>query len=197
MTPNIFQSTIRAAQPLAGDLQASIDAIKPLREEISSWYSNLPTSLQWSKSRSMTSPSTALRTPMSVASLHFAYLTSEVLLYRALLRPLGRVDFNNDMAGRENPAHVDDSGAFGRVPSSGVHQSFQYDGNEARASFNAQAEVIIRAAENCAGLVIAFTAELMSFHLTAFWYSCKAVGLRHLLAWLTLRRVQNWVRRDL
>jgi hypothetical protein len=116
--------------------------------------------------------------PNSVACLHFAYITLEVLLYRALLRPLENVDFEEgletsqtDMQGT-NRATTGVAANLNHSENGGDLASLGDSNGELRASFFGQAEAIICAAEKCAIVVTTFTAELMSWSFAGFWYSC-------------------------
>lgn len=193
---NQVYSTIRAAQSLADDLNASICAIRPLRESLVVWYSNLPMALQSSKKMS-SEISTVPLVPNSVACLHFAYITLEILLYRALLRPLENVDFGLDLEDPRTAGHSHN--VFG----TGVDYNFDTrDGRwdletlvanegEHQASFLGQAEAIICAAEQCATVVTTFTAEMMSWDFAGFWYSWSRIGWATTSSFLALLLVQS------
>ncbi|KXH68258.1 fungal specific transcription factor [Colletotrichum salicis] len=91
---NIYRClyTIRATEKLADDLPGSFNAIRPLRAELKLWYASLPTYLKTPKADSERAAPAA---PSSAACLKFADLALEILLYRALLRPLGNIDLED------------------------------------------------------------------------------------------------------
>ncbi|OBT70773.1 hypothetical protein VF21_10190 [Pseudogymnoascus sp. 05NY08] len=187
--------TIRAAQSLADDLSASISAIRPLREGLGLWYSRLPAALQLPKKTS--SEMNAPIVPNSVACLHFAYLTLKVLLYRALLRPLGSVDFKQDAVESQTGTQNTNGYITGAVTSSDAPDICRNPATldasdwEHQASFRGQAEAIICAAEKCAILVTNFTAELMSWDFAGFWYSWSRIGWATTSSFLALLLVQS------
>ncbi|KAH7139686.1 fungal-specific transcription factor domain-containing protein [Dactylonectria estremocensis] len=183
--------TIRATQALADNLDASIRTIRPLREELTLWYAKLPTSL---KSHKISDPErTAPIIPSSAACLRFAYLTLEVLLYRALLRPLGGADFgeqgldlqSSDQVMHESSARFDTPDHCREADQAAGHIKKQ------DPSFRDQAEPIISAAEKCAALVTNFTVELMSWDFAGFWYSWSRIGWATTSSFLALLLVQS------
>ncbi|KAH7120597.1 fungal-specific transcription factor domain-containing protein [Dactylonectria macrodidyma] len=187
---NIYSAlyTIRATQALADNLDASVKTIRPLREELTLWYAKLPASL---KSHKKSDPErTAPITPSSAACLRFAYLTLEVLLYRALLRPLGGADFGEDgqdLQSKDQVTH--ESGARFVTPDHADHVAGNIKKKD--PSFRVQAEPIISAAENCAALVTKFTVELMSWDFAGFWYSWSRIGWATTSSFLALLLVQS------
>jgi hypothetical protein len=135
--------------------------------------------------------------PNSIACLHFAYITLEVLLYRALLRPLANVDFEQEFVNAESGGPGNDTFSTGAIAHSGsqddhwdLETSIASDGNP-RASFRRQAEAIICAAEQCATVVTTFTAELMSWDFAGFWYSWSRIGWATTSSFLALLLVQS------
>ncbi|RDW75401.1 hypothetical protein BP6252_06543 [Coleophoma cylindrospora] len=166
--------TIRAAQSLGDDFKASMRTIRPLRERLALWYSRLPATLQSPKKAS--SDTFVPLVPNSVACLHFAYVTLEVLLYRALLRPLGNVDLGNDMTEPQLDHQARNIHSTGIADSSqpNMHDdpsTLGFSDQDLHGSFLNQAEAVINAAETCAKVVTTFTAELMSWDFAGFWYS--------------------------
>lgn len=99
--------------------------------------------------------------PSSAACLKFAYLTLEILLYRALLRPLGNIDLMDVSKAVPQTEH----------PRNDSQESMT--GQELGESLRNEIELIICAAENCARIVSTFTVELMSWDFAGFWYACK------------------------
>jgi len=163
---NIHSSlyTIRTTRRLAHDVEASMAAVRPLRAELLCWYSQLPPQLQLQSRSSVDGDVSAPASPNSAACFRFAYLTLEVLLYRALLRPLSGLDLEHDGDG---DLHGVDTVAL-----------------EA-------AEAIISAAEKCARLVIDFAATLMSWDFAGFSYSWLRIGWATSSSFLALLLVQS------
>lgn len=192
---NVYSAlyTIRATQYLADNLDASIKTIRPLREELALWYAKLPASL---KSPRKSDPErTAPIAPSSAACLRFAYLTLEILLYRALLRPLGGADFGDDVPdaqSREQAMYESsaptlfDTQLLPRDP-----ERLAGNRKEQHSSFRDQAEPIISAAEKCAALVTNFTVELMSWDFAGFWYSWSRIGWATTSSFFALLLVQS------
>ena len=150
---------------MSQDFSLSLNTAQPLRHKLRGWYASLPNSLRMGYQPGP-GTSTVLH---SNASLHLAYLTLEILLYRALLRPLGR------SSGTSN-AH-DPSILHGHLQD--PTQQALGNGAKADSNFGAMfgemhgaAEATISAAEHCARLATAFTAELSSRDFSGFWYSC-------------------------
>ncbi|KAK1721434.1 fungal-specific transcription factor domain-containing protein, partial [Colletotrichum acutatum] len=175
---NIYRClyTIRATERLADDLIGSIRAIKPLREELKLWYAGLPLYL---KTPRLDPESAAPAAPSSAACLKFAYLTLEILLYRALLRPLGNIDLEDISNAVPQTEHVrsdSDANITEREPGEGLQNEI---------------ELIICAAENCARIVSTFTVELMSWDFAGFWYAWSRIGWAITSSFLALLVVQS------
>lgn len=165
------QSTLRASRRLAHDFDLSLQTAKPLREQLRKFYASLPQSLHLKKRNGDIATPTGNATLDGTSCLHFAYLTLEVLLYRAILRPLGR--------------KIPRSG----VVTDGTNPSKQGD-IQLDASMSA-AEVATRtAAGTCARLVISFTAALDSGDFGSFWYSWSRIGFSLVTSFVALLVVQ-------
>jgi hypothetical protein len=84
--------SIRAATRLQHNLEATIDVVQPLRIRLTDWHQSLPANLRPTPS---TSPATSPRqrrfssvSPLDGnGSLHLAYITAKIELFRAMLRP--------------------------------------------------------------------------------------------------------------
>jgi hypothetical protein len=84
--------SIRAATRLQHNLEATIDVVQPLRVRLTEWHQNLPANLRPTPS---TSPAASPRQrrfssqpPLDGnGSLHLAYITAKIELFRAMLRP--------------------------------------------------------------------------------------------------------------
>lgn len=87
---NLF--SIRAARRLQSDLEATIDVAKPLRIRLTEWHQQLPSTLRLN---STPTPASSPQNPLSQSrspldgngSLHLAYITAKIELFRAMLRP--------------------------------------------------------------------------------------------------------------
>jgi hypothetical protein len=103
----------------------------------------------------------------SNSALHFAYLSLEILLYRALLRPLNLSRDPNPAIDVNNREGIGFSGNYGVAWSSPRSPYGGIEGNHEAA------EAVIVAAEKCAKIVTDFTAGLDSQNFSAgYWYSC-------------------------
>jgi hypothetical protein len=103
----------------------------------------------------------------SNSALHFAYLTLEVLLYRALLRPMNLRRVPKPVANAAHHDAIDAGGDYGIADGSSRSPSDVVEDNREAA------EAVIVAAEKCAKIVTDFTAGLDSQKFSAgFWYSC-------------------------
>lgn len=82
--------SLRATKELQNDLDATLETAKPLRMRLSNWYHSLPEGLL--SHRSAGSPENGRRrsSPHELdgnGSLHLAYITANIELFRAMLRP--------------------------------------------------------------------------------------------------------------
>ncbi|KAH7020690.1 fungal-specific transcription factor domain-containing protein [Microdochium trichocladiopsis] len=184
---NIHRSlyTIRATRRVAHDIEASMATVRPLRAELVCWYSQLPSQLRLQSRSCGDGDRSTPASPNSAACFRFAYLTLEVLLYRALLRPLGSLDLEHD--GDEDMNDVDTSSGLqddhvGVMPLPQMSRS--------KVALEA-AEAIISAAEKCAGLVIDFAAMLMSWDFAGFSYSWLRIGWATSSSFFALLLVQS------
>lgn len=86
--------SIRATRSLHNSLEATIDVAKPLRIRLTDWYQSLPATLKLPPDIEPTSPASGRQQkPLSqlpldgTGSLHLAYITAKIELFRAMLRP--------------------------------------------------------------------------------------------------------------
>lgn len=86
--------SIRATRALHDSLEATIDVAQPLRVRLAEWHQSLPAALKFPQNSSPGSPESgrAPRTPSQPplngnGSLHLAYITARIELFRAMLRP--------------------------------------------------------------------------------------------------------------
>ncbi|RFU34250.1 hypothetical protein B7463_g2069, partial [Scytalidium lignicola] len=170
--------TLRASRLLSHDFDASLTTAQPIHLRLKAWYSGLPASLQIRK-RSMLDE-TRFAELESNSALHFAYLSLEILLYRALLRPLNVSRVPKQATDINNREGNDFGGDYGVTWSSPKSPYSGFEGNREAA------EAVIVAAEKCAKIVTDFTAGLDSQSFSAgFWVPhqlCNDVKLRHVAA---------------
>ena len=81
---------LRAAKALHGSLEATLEVAKPLRIRLTEWYQSLPAGLM--PQPNVGSPDSARRRSLQHeldgnGSLHLAYITAKIELFRAMLRP--------------------------------------------------------------------------------------------------------------
>jgi hypothetical protein len=86
--------SVRATKALHTSFEATLEAAKPLRLRLTEWYQALPPGLlsQPTPTNSPPDPSPARRTSTQHeldgnGSLHLAYITAKIALFRAMLRP--------------------------------------------------------------------------------------------------------------
>ncbi|RDW66463.1 hypothetical protein BP6252_10098 [Coleophoma cylindrospora] len=180
---DVYQSfyTLRASRIMSQDFSLSLNTAQPLRHRLRAWYSSLPDPLRM-RNRSGTGASTVLD---SNASLHLAYLTLEVLLYRALLRPLGRSN------GWSN--HHDSTILHGHLQNPQPATNGKETDTDFETLFGGlqvAAEATISAAEHCARLATTFTADLSSRDFSGFWYSWSRIGFATISNFVLLLLIQ-------
>lgn len=73
--------SLRATRSLCHSLEATLEVAKPLRIRLTQWFQNLPTNL-------MSTPESRKAHELNGhGSLHLAYITAKIELFRAMLRP--------------------------------------------------------------------------------------------------------------
>ncbi|KAH7303875.1 fungal-specific transcription factor domain-containing protein [Stachybotrys elegans] len=188
--------TLKAAQKLSEDFRASIDSARPIRQALQTWYSGLPEEL-----RLKTQPEghIAHSRRQGVAALHFCYLTLELFLYRAILRPLARSPPPPPVSHEEpclntsaeylmpgqstSPWFLDDltldNLRFDQLPPLDF------------AEFGEAAEVTLSAAERCAGIIVNFVGTLRAQDFDVLWYPWIRVCFATVTSFITLLLVQS------
>ncbi|KAL1878851.1 hypothetical protein Plec18167_004146 [Paecilomyces lecythidis] len=160
--------TVRTTAELSTDIRASLETVRPLRGRLSRWYSSLPESLRL---RKIFESEPSIEEVGLTAPVHFAYLTLELYLYRAVLRPLAR-------KGPAGPQCV-------ALDNSATQEDFAIE-----PDIRAGAEAVIDAAERCAEVVIEFVTNLNSSDFCGFWYSWSRVGFAVMSNFVVLLLVQ-------
>ncbi|KAL2812918.1 hypothetical protein BDW59DRAFT_35404 [Aspergillus cavernicola] len=151
--------TLRATSLLSKDLHSSLNVARPLRIRLDEWYSALPQQYKIQQD-STSSMSFDNPRPRFAAYLRLSYLTLELLIYRALLRPLGSTvpestgvlqPTNHESTVQQCEDLVDDNGVDTAVEATCV------------------------AAEGCAALIVSYVAALKSRDFNSFWFSWSRV----------------------
>ncbi|KAL1839806.1 hypothetical protein VTK73DRAFT_3912 [Phialemonium thermophilum] len=203
LAENIHQTfyTLRNSQRLSNNFRASIDAARPIREGLQSWYSGLPDDLRL---RPREGGGAGTQSPPKrhhgVAVLHFAYLTLELLLYRAILRPLARSPPPPPISSEDAPPSA------GAAPTTSpwhdpqspwqlddlVVDSLQLDQLPVVDSsvFGEAAEATINAAEKCAGIIVNFLGTLSAQDFDVLWYPWTSVCFATVTNFIVLLLVQ-------
>lgn len=175
----MLRSTLKASQRLSNNFRSSIDAARPIREGLQAWYSGLPDDLRF-KPRADGQFSSGRR--QGVAVLHFSYLTLELLLYRAILRPLARSPPPPPISPEDTSTTSPRVAASPPVPSPApwllddlVLDSLELDQlpEVNFPMFREAAEATLNAAEKCAGIIVNFVATLAAQDFDVLWYPCK------------------------
>lgn len=97
---NVY-STLRAVSSRQ-DVTELVHRARPLQESLSHWLETLPPQLRLGQDASVDDGGDG--TPRSTASLHIAYFTAHLLIFRAILRPLVRQKCADDDAAIANEA---------------------------------------------------------------------------------------------
>ncbi|EED19110.1 conserved hypothetical protein [Talaromyces stipitatus ATCC 10500] len=183
---NIHQTfyTLRASQKMCQDFRISINAARPIREELQAWYASLPDSL-----RIKQKPENSYQnTPHieGVSSLHFAYLILELFVYRAILRPLARSPPPPPIADDKDPQNIawllEDLGCDGQ----GLDQLPVVDFSE----LGDAAEATLNAAEKCAGIIVNFVGAMTEVDFDTFWYPWTRISFATVSNFILLLLIQ-------
>ncbi|KAF5004709.1 hypothetical protein FDECE_8820 [Fusarium decemcellulare] len=145
--------TLKASKQLATDFDLSLQAARPFRTQLTDWYSALPRHYQILQVSD--APMTRHRRgPNTAAYLQLSYLTLELLIYRALIRPTGGVVPKEASEPRDEAQNQD---ADAQSPLE----------NQPHPALDA----VLNAAEDCARLITTCTSDLTSRDLSSFWFS--------------------------
>ncbi|KUL83677.1 hypothetical protein ZTR_07504 [Talaromyces verruculosus] len=183
---NIHQTfyTLRASQRMCEDFRISINAARPIREELQAWYTSLPESLRIKQKRENNYQNTPAIE--GVSSLHFAYLILELFVYRAILRPLARSPPPPPIADDRDPQDIawllEDLGYDGQ----GLDQLPVVDFSE----LGDAAEATLNAAEKCAGIIVNFVGALTPVDFDTFWYPWTRISFATVSNFILLLLIQ-------
>ncbi|OAA46814.1 fungal specific transcription factor [Metarhizium rileyi] len=170
--------SLHACQKLADDLQSSIQAAKPLFDQLNAWRASIP-ALEPYKACLSTMRSDTTTYPTTV---YFAHLTLVVYVWRALLRPTVRSLPPPPIIEMDQPLHEtqplqdpaflfeDLSWDFSELPEIELH--LEEDVTETSATV----KELHQAAQSCAGNLVNFTCQLTSSNFGEFWHSWSRVG---------------------
>lgn len=145
--------TVRSAKTTADDLQLSLESARPLRAMLKNWQDTLPSYLKPSK-KEQDSTSKPFDHLNGNISLNLAYITVQMTLFRALLRPVSTwaVAFSTNSARPSNqsrPTPLTPEGLKG-------------------------AKAVLRGALTCMKEAVDFCESLGGADWDAFWHSCKS-----------------------
>lgn len=136
--------TVSAMKKTTGDFQLALETAKPFRARLKQWQDDLPPSLRLSGLESVHSRGHGPDELYSTGSLRLAYITAQVMLFRALLRPLAT-------------ALIMSQNSF-----------------EAPTFWESDAAVaVVRGAVGCAKELVRFIEGLTTADWDSFWFTCK------------------------
>jgi hypothetical protein len=193
--------SLRAAQRLSVDMAASIQAARPLLQQLEAWRSSQVESLP------RTNEAFTVETTTPPYSIRFAYHVLVIYVYRALFRPMVQPSTPPHVIDLEEPIELDNTLNF---------DDFSWDApglvnltpfpavNKVTDSQVEIVEDVAKAAIECAAGVINLARRLSFSDLSQFWPSCKCAikqCIPSMLPYIIRRsdnsRVSNWFRRRL
>ncbi|KAL3469799.1 hypothetical protein BJX99DRAFT_240629 [Aspergillus californicus] len=151
--------TLRATSKLSKDLRSSLNIARPLRIRLDEWYSALPEHYKIQHDSTSVGTSDNIG-PRFAAHLRLSYLTLELFIYRALLRPIG----STVSEARDAPQSTNTQPPDRRVTE-------LLDDN----SVDTAVEATCIAAEGCAALIVSYVAGLKSRDFNSFWFSWSRI----------------------
>jgi hypothetical protein len=165
-------SSLRASQELYEDFRASINAAKSIRQDLQAWCSNLPQALRL-RSLSENATYNTNDRPQGAAVLQLSYLILEMLLYRAILRPLARSP-PPPLISREGDIELE----MGFNDLQELFSVLDFDHLSGlpvleTVEVSEAAEIAVNAAEKCAAIVVNFINGMTSRDFDGFWHSCR------------------------
>ena len=142
-----------------------------------------------------------------MAALHTAYLTLEVFLYRAILRPLARSpppppifpegsNISNLWGPASDLGPSMSSWLLDDLVMGSIEDSDQQVPSVDFSDFGEAAEITLNAAEMCAGIIAKFVANLVPKDFDVLWYSCKCSLLEWPLSLVTAEMATELLQRD-
>ncbi|KAL2825500.1 fungal-specific transcription factor domain-containing protein [Aspergillus cavernicola] len=171
-----LQSTfysLRSSQRLCKDFRASVDTARAIRQDLQAWYASLPETIRLRQPSNTANYGTSTTGHCKGAAvLNLSYLALEVLLYRAILRPLGQASPPPPIANEEIETGFPEFQLL--FENLDVEHLTQLPALET-LEFDEAAEVTINAAEKCAGISINFLSRLTSTDFDSFWHSWSRI----------------------
>lgn len=191
--------SLRSAQCLSSNFSESLHVARTLLQKLKDWYSALPAQLKSHTGHfTIDDP-----TPQSTStSLHFAYILLEIFIFRALLRPLVR---------SATPPPLFEEGTE-PLPTMEMHHPESFNLVDDYISEIVEAEEIepvpalemtretgigtVKAAENCAAIMLRLVMRMVCSDLSGFWYSWIRIGFATVSSFMLLLVVRVAPSRD-
>jgi hypothetical protein len=184
--------SLRAAQKLSVDMAASIQAARPILQQLEVWRSSLV------EAAPRTSENSAIENTTPPYSIRFAYHVLVIYIYRALFRPMVQPSTPPHVIDLEEPVVIDSNLDF---------EDFNWDApglvnmtpfptlNTVTDSQVEIVEDVAKAAIECAAGAINLARRLSFSDLNSFWPSCTFARKRYrLIDLLVIVRYANEVR---
>ncbi|RJE25737.1 hypothetical protein PHISCL_01925 [Aspergillus sclerotialis] len=183
--------SLKASQRLYPNFNATLEAARPLFQQLKEWYASLPASLK-QQNRSFTTIDGMV--PQS-SCLRFCYMLLEVFIFRALLRPMvlsatppplfeeseGLANFLNHV----NAMTFANDSAF-RTIEDEVEPVLAIDVSDQNGTGNAT----LKAAENCALKILRMVMQMTNRDLAEFWFPWARIGFATVSNYIMLLLVQ-------
>lgn len=171
--------TVRSAARTSTNLELSLEAAKPIRANLKQWHDALPSDMKRYVSPDLgsgsaqegarrTSPSSFCRLN-AYGSFYLAYLTVQMTLFRALLRPVSMIA---TLSSKEDSFGDDISNENPLAASNFEHHVDQTNG----------ARAVIKGALAVMKDVVQFAEGLGGSEWDAFWHSCKSLTAQNYTA---------------
>lgn len=196
-------SSLRSSQRISSNFSESLHVARALLQKLKDWYSSLPAQLKSHTGHFTIDDPTPQFTS---TSLHFAYILLEIFIFRALLRPLVR---------SATPPPLFEEG-IEPLPTMEMHDPESFNLVDDYISEIVEAEEIepvpaiemtretgigsVKAAENCAAIMLRLVMRMVCSDLAGFWYSCTSFSLIFIDScdsYTNATRESNWLRHRL
>jgi hypothetical protein len=191
--------SLRAAQKLSVDMAASIQAARPILQQLEVWRSSLV------ESAPRTSETSGTENTTPPYCIRFAYHVLVIYIYRALFRPMVQPSTPPHVIDLEEPVVLDNSLDFDDFNWNAPGLVNMTPFPTLNAVTDSQAEIVedvAKAAIECAAGAINLARRLSFSDLNSFWPSCKfarkryrLVGIPDIVQYANKGRVPDWFRR--
>lgn len=178
-----MSSSLRSAQRLSSNFSESLHVAHALLQKLKDWYSVLPAQLKLPTGHfTIDDPA-----PQSTSTgLHYAYILLEIFIFRALLRPLVRSATPPPLfeEGTEPTMEMHDPDSFNLVDDY-ISEVVEAEEIEPVPIIEMTRETgigTVKAAENCAAIMLRLVMRMVCSDLAGFWYSCMPLSLPALSA---------------